>query len=335
MSLNQVVKLPKNIFLLGYGAMGKCFTEILLKHFRNANLTVCDFIDLQKEESRFKYIKMKVDRKNITNIFSHVQKGDILVDLSTNIDFLDIWSMCNKNGVMYMNTAMEEWDDSVNPNSFPKNEDELNRTSLGHRHDEAVNAKFWSPKSGITSVFEHGMNPGLISHFMKKGLLDAGNYFLTRSDWKDLDKEKIKKHLKEKNYSKLAQALGLHTIHGSEHDNQVVDDVPKNLKTKFYNTWSCRGFLTEGLVPIQVARGSHEDLVNKDYPRVRKNTTIMSWTPSNRHWGNSYINIFYSKIMDSFPQYYWLTYSSRRIIYYSGIFVRQRNRIFSESILRL
>ncbi len=31
---------------------------------------------------------------------------------------LDIWTACMKNGVMYLNTAMEEWEDSTNLNSF-------------------------------------------------------------------------------------------------------------------------------------------------------------------------------------------------------------------------
>jgi homospermidine synthase len=53
--------------------------------------------------------------------------------------------------------------------------------------------------------------------------------------------------------------LGVHTIHCSEYDNQTMKDIPLDCDKKFYNTWSCRGFLTEGLVPIQVSRGSHED----------------------------------------------------------------------------
>jgi len=31
------------------------------------------------------------------------------------------------------------------------------------------------------------------------------------------------------------------------------------MNKKFYNTWSCTGFLAEGLISVQAARGSHED----------------------------------------------------------------------------
>lgn len=62
------------------------------------------------------------------------------------------------------------------------------------------------------------------------------------------------------------------------------------MKTKMYNTWSCRGFLTEGLIPIQVARGSHED---KDFKGkfcvVRDDTTIMSFSPSVKFWAKTWL----------------------------------------------
>lgn len=281
------VKLPKTVFLMGYGAIGKCFIEILFKNFKNANLKVCGlFDDVPKTENRFEYIKMKVGKENMKDLSKHIQKGDILLDLSTNIDVLSIWPYCMSNDVMYMNTAMEEWEDSKNPTSFPKSVDEMYKTSLGYRHDRVENSSHWNPNKGTTSVFEHGMNPGLISHFVKKGLVEAAQYFLTRKDWTDLDHKKIEKYLSEKNYPKLAQAMGLHTIHCSENDNQWVTNPPKDLRTKFYNTWSCRGFLTEGMVPIQVARGSHEDAESKEFPRVANGTTIMSWAPSRHYWGN-------------------------------------------------
>ncbi len=48
---------------------------------------------------------------------------------------------------------------------------------------------------GPTALFEHGMNPGIISSFVKKGLEDSAKYFLKRDDFKDLNKPLIKKLL--------------------------------------------------------------------------------------------------------------------------------------------
>ena len=312
--------LPQSIFLLGYGAIGKAFTELLFYHFPNANLTVLD-LNKDPKDLRFKYIQHTITKESIDIFLKYVKKGDILVDLSTNIDCLDIWTTCMKNGIMYLNTAMEEWEDSTNLNSFPKNNEELYLTSLAYRHDEVRNFEHWDTEKGTTSVFEHGMNPGLISHFSKQGILDAAAYFLqnkNKEEFKDFDFPLIEKWLNLKNYSKLAQVLGLHTIHCSEKDDQFILDPPKDTKTKFYNTWSCRGFLTEGMVPIQVAKGSHEDKKNNEFPRV-KDQLIMSMAPSNHFWGSLnefflfYIyNNYNSQIMDSFSKYRRLPDSSRR-----------------------
>jgi len=181
------IKLPKNVLILGYGAIGKCFTEILLKNFPNINLKVLDMIEISPKEHRFIYIKKQIDKKNIIEIFDHLVEGDILIDLSTNIDFMDIWTSCVKNGVMYLNTCLEEWEDSLNPTSYPINEQEMYKTSLGYRHEQAENTNFWNSNQGLTTVFEHGMNPGLINHFAKNGLLKAAEYFLSRKDFSDLD----------------------------------------------------------------------------------------------------------------------------------------------------
>lgn len=293
------LKLPKNVFLLGYGAIGKCFTKIALNNMSNLNLTVCDLYDLPFKPDQFKYIKKKFCEDNIHELSNFLQKGDILVDLSTNVDIFKIWTFCMKNGIIYMNTAMEEGKNSKNPKSFPQNLEEMYRTSLGNRHDRIEQNPLFNSTSGTTSIFEHGMNPGLISHFAKKGIIEAAEYFLKRRDWTDLNRTNIEKYLNDRNFPKLAQELGLHTIHCSELDGQHLDNPPGDLKTKFYNTWSCRGFLTEGLVPMQVARGSHEDEYSDKLPRLNNGKVIMSWGPSCHFWGKDNLLIF-SEILGAF-----------------------------------
>jgi homospermidine synthase len=285
MNLTQL-KLPRNVFLLGYGAVGRCFSKIALNNFNKLNLTICDIFDIQNQHNKFNYVKKKFGNDNINDLAKFVQKGDVIVDLSTNVDAITIWSYCMRNGINYMNTAMEESENSANPSSFPKSLGEIYKTSLGYRHEKVEKSSLFNPNEGTTSVFEHGMNPGLISHFAKKGIVEAAEYFLTRKDFTDINHKNIEKYLRDRNYPKLAQEMGLHTIHCSESDDQYIKNPPKDLKTKFYNTWSCRGFLTEGLVPIQVARGSHEDEQSDKLPRLNNGKLISSWAPSSHYWGN-------------------------------------------------
>ena len=81
------------------------------------------------------------------------------------------------------------------------------------------------------------MNPGLVSHMAKKGLLEAASYFLeNKQQFEDLNFEEIKEYLAAKNFPKLAQACGLHTIHSSERDSQKLLPPPKDSKTKLYTT---------------------------------------------------------------------------------------------------
>ena len=278
---NSLIRIPNTIMLLGYGAIGKCFAEMLLKSHPNANLIVVDILEIV--DTRFKYINFRVTRENIPELLKYLEKGDILVDLSINIDFIDIWKPCAKLGIMYINTATEEWGDSEDPTAYPKTTEEMYSTSIAYLHDEVEKMEEWDTMKGTTTVMEHGMNPGLISHFSKKGIIDAARFFLQQKkneSFSDLNFEKIEKYLMEKNFPKLAQALGLHTIHCSEVDNQWVNPPPKDCKSKFYNTWSCRGFFTEALIPIQIAKGSHEDEYSEVFPRVRDNSCIMSWGPA-------------------------------------------------------
>jgi len=64
-----------------------------------------------------------------------LNEGDILIDVSTNINFLDIFPLCSSHGVMYSNSAMEVWMDDEDAVSYPKSADELYRGSLGYTRD--------------------------------------------------------------------------------------------------------------------------------------------------------------------------------------------------------
>lgn len=88
-----------------------------------------------------------------------------------------------------MNTALEQWEDSEDANSCPKNSEEAYKLSLGYIKDKAKQSKYWNPKSGATSILEMGFNPGVISHCVKRGLEDCAKYYLKHDDqFKDVNK---------------------------------------------------------------------------------------------------------------------------------------------------
>ena len=97
-----------------------------------------------------------------------------------------------------------------------------------------------------TAVLTHGVNPGLVSHFVKQALLDLAAALLpvvpepaTGAAWAD-----------------LARRLEVRAIHVAERDTQVSRQ-PKG-RGEFVNTWSVDGFVGEGCQPAELGWGSHE-----------------------------------------------------------------------------
>lgn len=215
--------MPKTVGLVGYGAVGSSFADLVLENHPNVNFVALDIFDFPKDKKmpkNFRYIKEKVVKENVANIpkIMGLKPGDICIDLSVNIYVHELFENMNKHDVHYINTACEEWDTEFIATSYNKSAENMYESSIGYLHDVVEKSDAWKRKNGPTSIYEFGMNPGLVSHCTKLGLLDAANYFLTRPDFTDLDHNAIRKYLKEKNFPKLAQALKLHTVHCSEKD---------------------------------------------------------------------------------------------------------------------
>jgi len=65
-----------------------------------------------------------------------------------------------------------------------------------------------------THIFEFGMNPGLISHFALKGILD-----ICKLVFKHKEDPVLKGYYDNSDFAHMAKHLGLEVIHISEIDN--------------------------------------------------------------------------------------------------------------------
>ena len=54
--------------------------------------------------------------------------------------------MSIKNGISYINTSLELWEDNKNAVSYPKNLNEMYKTSLGDLVDQAEAQEIWNQK---------------------------------------------------------------------------------------------------------------------------------------------------------------------------------------------
>lgn len=144
----------------------------------------------------------------------------------------------------------------------------------------------WSTK-GPTAIVEHGANPGLVSHLVKKSLVDIATRGLSEGRVAD----GVEAALTDERYNDLAHRLGVKVIHISERDTQVTDR-PKQWD-EFVNTWSVDGFYEEGIAPAELGWGTHEKTLPArafEHPTGPKNqiciaqpgatTWVRSWVPN-------------------------------------------------------
>src|SRR5262249_12327379 len=94
-------------------------------------------------------------------------KGDLIINLSVEVSSLALIQWCQKHGVLYTDTCIEPWADYYDNKEIPEEE----RTNYFLRHSVLETAKKFK-KNGPSALVTHGANPGLISHFVKHGLLD-------------------------------------------------------------------------------------------------------------------------------------------------------------------
>ncbi len=286
-----MVEFSRKILILGCGSVCQCTLPILLKHIDVApkNVTIMDFADNRKRinsalKKGVRYIQKRVTKANYASVLKEqVQEGDILIDLSWEIETRSLIEWCHANGVAFLNTSVEVWNALK---QHPKDPAEL---TLYHRQmalHEMVRS--WKNKKGPTAIIDHGANPGLVSHFTKQALVDIATRLVKK---KDRRRASLEKALSTQNFPALAHLSGVKTIHISERDTQITRD-PKKVN-EFVNTWSVAGLLEEGMAPAEIGWGTHERTLpegartHKTGPRNQiflsqkgAKTWVQSWVPS-------------------------------------------------------
>jgi homospermidine synthase len=127
---------------------------------------------------------------------------------------------------------------------------------------------------------DHGANPGLVSHFVKRALLDLDRV-LRKGNARPTSREE---------WAQLAQELEVCIIQIAERDTQVSERPKRH--GEFINTWSIDGFVDELLQPVELSIGTHEMNLPRRARQHRKGsgtlylprpgcgTFARGWTPS-------------------------------------------------------
>ena len=282
-------RFTNKVLILGAGSVSQSVLPLLIEHLVDAKqITIMDQRDNRSRvqgalNQGATYVQDQITRDNLdAQLSKYLEAGDFLLDLAWNIDANTILQWCHDHGVLYLNTSVEEWD----PYEGGSNKHPLERT-LYYRHMRMRDMKSKWTKTGATAIVEHGANPGLVSHLVKKSLVDIA----TRALKEGKVSSDVEAALVEENYQSLAHALNVKVIHISERDTQVTNK-PKQWG-EFVNTWSVEGFYEEGVAPAELGWGTHEKSLPAnayEHPSGPKNqiaiaqpgatTWVRSWVPN-------------------------------------------------------
>lgn len=290
----MMIEFGNKILIIGYGSVSKCTLPILFKHIKTSykNVTVIDFVDQRKAlkpwiDKGVKYFQTKITPINMAKEFAkYAGPGGLIIDLAWNIGCTDILTWCHDNKVLYVNTSVEEWDPYANIHEKTPLQKSLYYRQMIIR--DMISK--WNDDS-ITAVVDHGANPGLISHFTKRGLVDIAKRAVKDKTTPKTSVKALEKYLREDDFAGLAMELDVKVIHCSERDTQITNR-PKEVD-EFVGTWSVEGLREEGISPAEMGWGTHE----KELPalayaphygprnqiflaRMGMNTWVRSWIPN-------------------------------------------------------
>jgi len=280
------------VLVLGCGSVSRCLQPLLLRHLDvdPTRITILELEDLRPLipdtlAAGVAYEQAEIMPDNLAAVLgSHVDTGDLLIDLAWNIDCNEIVAWCHDHGVLYLNTSVEVWD----PYAGAEKQTPQDRT-LYVRHQRLKQMAHRWDTPGPTAVVEHGANPGLVSHWTKVALIDIATAILREGAPADR-RAALERALGADDFPALAMLTGTKVIHISERDTQI-SDRPKEVG-EFVNTWSVEGFREEGIAPAELGWGTHESRLpphgyeHEDGPRnqicmarMGISTYVRSWVP--------------------------------------------------------
>ncbi|NLA47982.1 MAG: homospermidine synthase, partial [Bacteroidales bacterium] len=245
--MNENLNFRGNMIMIGCGSIGQGILPLLGRHLNGIyeRLTILSANESGRRIAQTfgtKFIHCIFTPGNYRTILKdYVGEGDLLLNLSIGVSSLDLIRFCAQQGALYVDTSIEPW-----PGVFGDPMLELHeRTNYLIRSAALSLAKELGPDSP-TAVIDHGANPGLVSHFLKRALIDLNQI---------IRKESIMPSSRGE-WAKLAHDLGISTIQISERDTQA-SHKPKR-QGEFINTWSIDGFVDELMQPAELSLGTFE-----------------------------------------------------------------------------
>lgn len=269
------------LVIFGSGCIGRGMLPLLLRHIaiRPEQIRIVSDDDRNRDVAAEYGVDLRVQaltRENYRDILAEeLGPGDFLLNLSINVGSVDLIAWCQANEVLYLDACIEPWAGGYDDSALSP----AQRCNYSLR-EAALALRVPASSRTPTAVLTHGVNPGLVSHFVKQALLDIavatndpGGEPHDRSGW-----------------ANLARRLGVKTIHIAERDTQLP--AVRKQRGEFVNTWSVEGLVGAGCQPAELGWGTHERHWPADAHRHEAgcdagiylnrpgaSTRVRSWTP--------------------------------------------------------
>jgi homospermidine synthase len=266
------------LVMLGFGSIGQGVLPLILRHIDmpRERITILSG-DARGQEIAAAYgVSFAVSpltRDNFRDVLTPLLKsGDCLLNVSVDVSSVALIAFARTQGALYLDTCIEPWPGGyTDPSLTP---------SQRSNHALRESALALATAAGPTAVLTHGANPGLVSHFVKRALLN-----IARDTGVDTDVPATRA-----GWAALSRDLGVKVIHIAERDTQTAS-IPKQPR-EFVNTWSIDGFAGEGCQPSELGWGTHEKVMPADGRRHEfgsdaaiyllrpgASTRVRTWTP--------------------------------------------------------
>jgi len=274
------IKFDGRLVFVGFGSIGQGTLPLILRHIKMPpeRITILTGDNRGRQEAAhygIKFIINPLKHDNYRKILDPLLgKGDFLLNLSVDVSSAVLIEYCLQRGVLYLDTCIEPWHGMYTDGSLP-----LSKRSNYALREGVLALKKKYPKAA-TVIPTHGANPGLVSHWVKQGLLNIA---------RDVQGD-VKVPTTREGWGRFAIKLGIKVIHCAERDTQVAN--PRKQRFEFANTWSVDGFVSEGRQPAELGWGTHEkhfpaDGYRHDFGcrsaiylgRPGMSVKVRSWTP--------------------------------------------------------
>lgn len=158
--------------MVGFGCVGQGVLPLLLRHIQMqpTQITLLSTSDAGADVAQQHGVALRVvaltPHNHVEVLAPLLGPGDFLLNLSVNVSSVALISLCQARGALYLDTCIEPWAGGYHDASLPLDQ----RTNYALR--EQALALRAPGRRGPTALLTHGANPGLVSHLLKRALLD-------------------------------------------------------------------------------------------------------------------------------------------------------------------